>query len=72
MPKTTQEHRAWEPASDEGSKLLMPLLALLVMPARLWPVLSGTETWFWLVGSAGLVTLLPGAWVALFQRERFS
>ena len=28
--------------------------------ARLWPVLSGTELWFWLVGSAGLVTLLFG------------
>ncbi|MBF5042887.1 monovalent cation/H+ antiporter subunit A [Aggregicoccus sp. 17bor-14] len=37
--------------------------------ARLWPVLSGTELWFWLVGGAGLVTLLHGAWVALFQRD---
>ena len=37
--------------------------------ARLWPALSGTEAWFWLVGSAGLVTLLFGAWVALFQRD---
>ncbi|WP_164019645.1 monovalent cation/H+ antiporter subunit A [Pyxidicoccus trucidator] len=37
--------------------------------ARLWPALSGTETWFWLVGSAGLVTLLFGAWAALFQRD---
>jgi multicomponent K+:H+ antiporter subunit A len=37
--------------------------------ARLWPVLSGTQTWFWLVGSAGLVTLLLGAAVALFQRD---
>ncbi|WP_224365353.1 monovalent cation/H+ antiporter subunit A [Hyalangium versicolor] len=37
--------------------------------ARLWPVLSGTETWFWLVGSAGLVTLLLGAWAALFQHD---
>lgn len=37
--------------------------------ARLWPVLSGTEIWFWLVGSAGLVTLLFGAWAALFQRD---
>ena len=23
--------------------------------ARLWPVLSGTEAWFWIVVSAGLV-----------------
>jgi multicomponent K+:H+ antiporter subunit A len=37
--------------------------------ARLWPVLSGTEAWFWLVGSAGLVTLLFGAWMALFQHD---
>jgi multicomponent K+:H+ antiporter subunit A len=37
--------------------------------ARLWPVLSGTPLWFWLVGSAGLVTLLLGAWAALFQRD---
>ena len=25
--------------------------------ARLWPVLAGTDAWFWLVGIAGLVTL---------------
>ncbi len=37
--------------------------------ARLWLVLSGTELWFWLVGSVGLVTLLLGAWAALFQRD---
>jgi multicomponent K+:H+ antiporter subunit A len=37
--------------------------------ARLWPVLSGTELWFWLVGSVGLVTLLFGAWVALFRND---
>ena len=28
--------------------------------ARLWPVLAGTDDWFWIVGSAGLVTLLLG------------
>jgi multicomponent K+:H+ antiporter subunit A len=37
--------------------------------ARLWPAMSGTETWFWLVGSAGLITLLFGAWAALFQQD---
>ncbi len=37
--------------------------------ARLWPVLAGTQLWFWLVGSVGLVTLLVGAWAALFQRD---
>src|SRR5205085_10086501 len=29
----------------------------------------GTELWFWLVGSAGLATLLWGAWVALFRND---
>lgn len=37
--------------------------------ARLWPALSGTTLWFWLVGCAGLVTLLLGAWVALFRND---
>jgi len=37
--------------------------------ARFWPVLSGTELWFWLVCGAGLTTLLVGASVALFQRD---
>lgn len=37
--------------------------------ARLWPVLSGTELWFWLVGGAGVTTLLLGAFVAMFQHD---
>ncbi|WP_246312554.1 monovalent cation/H+ antiporter subunit A [Pseudaquabacterium terrae] len=37
--------------------------------ARLWPVLSGTELWFWTVGGAGLATLLLGAYVAMFQND---
>ncbi|MCP3138815.1 monovalent cation/H+ antiporter subunit A [Pyxidicoccus xibeiensis] len=37
--------------------------------ARLWPVLSGTESWFWLVGGAGLVTLLLCGYLALFQND---
>jgi multicomponent K+:H+ antiporter subunit A len=37
--------------------------------ARLWPVLSGTPEWFWLVGAAGLATLLIGAFAAMFQRD---
>ena len=36
---------------------------------RFWPVLAGTEPWFWIVGSAGLVTLLLGAWSATFQQD---
>ena len=37
--------------------------------ARLWPVLSGTPEWFWLVTGAGLVTMLLGAWVAIFRDD---
>jgi multicomponent K+:H+ antiporter subunit A len=37
--------------------------------ARLWPVLSGTELWFWLVGGAGALTLLLGAYTAMFQHD---
>jgi multicomponent K+:H+ antiporter subunit A len=37
--------------------------------SRLWPVLSGTELWFWIVGGAGVVTLLLGAYAAMFQND---
>ena len=37
--------------------------------ARLWPVLSGTEEWFWIVGGAGACTLLLGAYAAMFQND---
>jgi multicomponent K+:H+ antiporter subunit A len=37
--------------------------------ARLWPVLSGTELWFWLVSGAGLTTLVLGAYIAMFQND---
>lgn len=37
--------------------------------ARFFPVLSGTEMWTWLVGGAGLITLLIGAYTALFKHD---
>lgn len=37
--------------------------------ARLWPALSGTEAWFALVTSVGLITLLYGSISALFQSD---
>jgi multicomponent K+:H+ antiporter subunit A len=37
--------------------------------ARLWPVLAGTDLWFWIVCGAGLSSLLLGALAALFQRD---
>jgi multicomponent K+:H+ antiporter subunit A len=37
--------------------------------ARFWPVLAGTDEWFWIVGGAGLCTLLLGAYAAIFQQD---
>lgn len=37
--------------------------------ARLFPVLSGTVEWSWLVIGAGVSTLLIGAWFALFKHD---
>ena len=37
--------------------------------ARLFPALSGTSEWIWLVSSAGMMTLLIGAYVALFKHD---
>ena len=37
--------------------------------ARLYPVLSGTDAWFFAVTSAGAATLLVGAWHAIFQHD---
>ncbi|KAI5913016.1 hypothetical protein PA01_18495 [Azoarcus sp. PA01] len=37
--------------------------------ARLWPVLSGTDAWFWIIGGAGLCSLAIGAYLAMFQED---
>jgi multicomponent K+:H+ antiporter subunit A len=37
--------------------------------ARLWPVLAGTEAWFYLVSTTGLVTMLLAAGIALFKDD---
>ncbi|MCW5617643.1 MAG: monovalent cation/H+ antiporter subunit A, partial [Nitrosomonas sp.] len=37
--------------------------------ARLWPALAGSESWFWIVASTGLLTLLLGAFLAMFQTD---
>src|SRR4029078_10720247 len=37
--------------------------------ARLWPVLAGTEAWFWTVTGVGVITLVMGAYTAIFQRD---
>ncbi|HEY8585151.1 MAG TPA: monovalent cation/H+ antiporter subunit A [Rhodanobacter sp.] len=36
---------------------------------RFWPVLGGTGEWFWIVGGVGLVTLLLGAYAAMFEQD---
>ncbi|MCA0206856.1 MAG: monovalent cation/H+ antiporter subunit A [Proteobacteria bacterium] len=41
----------------------------LFLMARLWPVLSGTPEWFWIVGGAGLITMVLGAVIALFKDD---
>ncbi|MDQ3204678.1 MAG: monovalent cation/H+ antiporter subunit A, partial [Pseudomonadota bacterium] len=37
--------------------------------ARLWPSLSGSEEWFYIVSGAGACTLLLGAYCAMFQND---
>ncbi|MFJ3487202.1 monovalent cation/H+ antiporter subunit A [Pseudomonas sp. NPDC090202] len=37
--------------------------------ARLWPALSGSEQWFWIVSGAGACTLVIGAYAAIFQTD---
>ena len=36
---------------------------------RFWPVLSGTEIWFWMIGGAGLCSLLVAGYLAMFQHD---
>jgi multicomponent K+:H+ antiporter subunit A len=36
---------------------------------RLWPVLAETDAWYWIVGTAGMATMLVGAWSAIFQHD---
>ena len=37
--------------------------------ARLWPVLAGTDAWFWIIGGVGLCSLLIGGYAAIFQQD---
>ncbi|MFA5665197.1 monovalent cation/H+ antiporter subunit A [Castellaniella sp.] len=37
--------------------------------ARFWPIFSGTDWWTWIIGGAGLCSLLLGAYAATFQRD---
>ncbi|WP_022726913.1 monovalent cation/H+ antiporter subunit A [Fodinicurvata sediminis] len=37
--------------------------------ARIWPALSGTPEWFYIVTSFGLVTMIVSAWIAIFKDD---
>ena len=41
----------------------------IFLMARLWPVLSGTPEWFGIVTTAGLITMVLGAVIALFKHD---
>ena len=41
----------------------------IFLMARLWPVLSGTDLWFYVVATTGLVTMTLGATIALFKDD---
>src|SRR5690349_12883861 len=56
------------PVSAYLHSAAMVKLGVFLM-ARLWPVLSGTDEWMWIVGTAGLITLVLGAYVAIFQHD---
>ena len=41
----------------------------IFLMARLWPVLAGTDLWFYLVATTGLITMVIGAAIALFKDD---
>lgn len=41
----------------------------IFLMARMWPVLSGTPEWFYIVATAGLITMVLGAWIAIFKHD---
>ncbi|SMP28924.1 monovalent cation/H+ antiporter subunit A [Shimia sagamensis] len=41
----------------------------IFLMARMWPVLAGTEPWFYIVATTGLITMVLGAVIALFKDD---
>src|SRR6056297_2311488 len=41
----------------------------IFLMARMWPALSGTDIWFYLVATVGLITMVLGAIIALFKDD---
>ncbi|HKU69923.1 MAG TPA: monovalent cation/H+ antiporter subunit A [Burkholderiales bacterium] len=56
------------PVSAYLHSAAMVKLGVFLM-ARLWPVLAGTDAWIWIVGVAGIITLVLGAGIAIFQHD---
>jgi multicomponent K+:H+ antiporter subunit A len=56
------------PVSAYLHSAAMVKLGVFLM-ARLWPALAGSDAWMWTVGIAGLITLVLGAYVAIFQHD---
>jgi multicomponent K+:H+ antiporter subunit A len=56
------------PVSAYLHSAAMVKLGVFLM-ARLWPVLAGTDAWMWTVGVAGLISLVLGAYFAMFQND---
>jgi multicomponent K+:H+ antiporter subunit A len=45
------------------------VMAGVFLLARLWPVMAGTDYWLWTVGTAGLVTFVAAAFIAMFEND---
>ena len=56
------------PVSAYLHSAAMVKLGVFLM-ARLWPAMAGTDAWIWIVGLAGLSSLLFGAYAAIFQND---
>ena len=41
----------------------------VLLLARFWPVLSGTPEWFTILGLVGMISLVLGAYLAMFQQD---
>ncbi len=41
----------------------------IFLMARMWPVLAGTDEWFYIVATTGLLTMLIAAYIALFKDD---
>ncbi|MFQ1702179.1 monovalent cation/H+ antiporter subunit A [Loktanella agnita] len=41
----------------------------IFLMARMWPALAGTDAWFYIVATTGLITMVLGALIALFKDD---